>query len=585
MMSQSSTAQSGQLPIGALPSSSSRRAAGSEPSPGLTPLACLYHWEATRPNDVHFTQPVGKGSVVDLTWKEILDEVRRVAAYLRNMGFPKGSKIALLGKNSAHWIMADWAIWMAGHVTVPLYPTSSPETVQYVLRHSEARLLFVGKIDGWATARERMPADLPIVVLPLGPAWADTKWDGIAAATAPLQGEPDRRLDELATIVYTSGSTGVPKGVMHTFRAFNVVGTLMRDTMEGAGPNDRMLSYLPLAHVAERVVVENQSTYFGYRVFFAESLETFADDLRRARPTIFFSVPRLWTKFHLAVRAKLSEEREARLFSLPVVRGIVKRRILRQLGLDRVRLAFTGAAPLPAETIEWYRTLGLELLEAYGMSENMAYSHFTRPGRARHGYIGHANLGVECRIGDDGEILVKSPAQMVGYYKDPLRTAESYTLDGFFRTGDMGELDGEGRVRITGRVKDLFKTSKGKYVAPVPIENVLCTLPRVEAACVAGANKQAPFALLMLTEAASFESARPEGRDAIAADLRARLETVNASLEPHEKLAFAVIVDQPWTVENGCLTPTIKIRRSAIEARYESRVGTWFETGKHVVWE
>jgi long-subunit acyl-CoA synthetase (AMP-forming) len=474
---------------------------------------------------------------------------------------------------------------MAGYVTVPLYPTSSPETVQYVLRHSEARLLFVGKMDGWATARERMPVDLPVVVLPLGPAWADTKWDGIVAATAPLAGEPDRGLDELATIVYTSGSTGVPKGVMHSFRAFHVVGTLMRDTMDRAGPGDRMLSYLPLAHVAERVIVENQSTYFGYQVFFAESLETFADDLRRARPTIFFSVPRLWTKFHLAVRSKLTAERERRLFGVPILGRFVKRRILRQLGLDCVRLAFTGAAPLPAETIDWYRGLGLELLEAYGMSENMAYSHFTRPGGARYGYIGHANQGVECRIGEGGEIQVKSPAQMVGYYKDPLRTAESYTIDGFFRTGDMGELDEEGRVRITGRVKDLFKTSKGKYVAPVPIENVLCTLPRVEAACVAGANQAAPFALLMLTEAASFESAKPEGREAIETDLLAQLEAVNASLEPHEKLGFAVIVDQPWTVENGCLTPTIKIRRSAIEARYEPRVSSWFESGKRVIWD
>jgi long-subunit acyl-CoA synthetase (AMP-forming) len=579
------SAHAGTLAIPPVPLAGSPTAAGREAAVAVTPLSCLYHWEKTRPDDVHFTQPFGGGAVVEYTWQEIVGEVRRVAAYLRGLGFPPGSKIALFGKNSAHWIMADWAIWMAGHVTVPLYPTSSPDTVEYVLRHSEARLLFVGKLDGWAGVRDRLPTGLPVIVLPLGPVWGDLKWDRIVACTPPVAGEPNRSLDELATIVYTSGSTGVPKGVMHTFRSFNVVGTLMRDTMEGAGPGDRMLSYLPLAHVAERVVVENQSTYFGYQVFFAESLDTFASDLRRARPTIFFSVPRLWTKFHAAVRSKLSAERERKLFAIPILGRLTKRRILRQLGLDRVRLAFTGAAPLPAETIAWYRALGLELLEAYGMSENMAYSHFTRPGGARHGYIGHANTGVECRIGEDGEILVKSPAQMVGYYKEPDRTAESYTPDGFFRTGDMGELDEEGRVRITGRVKDLFKTSKGKYVAPVPIENAICTNPCVEAACIAGANQQAPFALVMLSEAARLESARAEGRAAIAASLLSHLEALNAALEPHERLAFTVVIDQPWTIENGCLTPTIKIRRSAVEARYESSVARWFASGDGVIWE
>jgi long-subunit acyl-CoA synthetase (AMP-forming) len=579
------SAHAGTMPINSVPLAGSPTTAGREPAPTFTPLSCLYHWEKTRPDDVHFTQPFGGGAVVEYTWLEIVGEVRRVASYIRGLGFPPGSRIALFGKNSAHWIMADWAIWMAGHVTVPLYPTSSPETVDYVLRHSEAQLLFVGKLDGWATVRDRLPVSLPIVVLPLGPTWGDPKWDAIVARTAPLEGEPNRGLDDLATIVYTSGSTGVPKGVMHSFRAFHVVGTLMRDTMEGAGPGDRMLSYLPLAHVAERVVVENQSTYFGYQVFFAESLDTFADDLRRARPTIFFSVPRLWTKFYAAVRSRLSAQRERRLFAIPILGRVTKRRILRQLGLDQVRLAFTGAAPLPAETIAWYRALGLELLEAYGMSENMAYSHFTRPGGARHGYIGHANAGVECRIGEDGEILVKSPAQMVGYYKDPERTAESYTPDGYFRTGDMGELDEEGRLRITGRVKDLFKTSKGKYVAPVPIENAFGAHPRVEAACIAGANQQAPFALVMLSEGSRLESVKSGGRASIAHDVVAHLDAVNATLEPHERLGFVVIIDQPWTVENGCLTPTIKIRRSAIEARYESSVARWFASGERVIWE
>jgi long-subunit acyl-CoA synthetase (AMP-forming) len=351
------------------------------------------------------------------------------------------------------------------------------------------------------------------------------------------------------------------------------------------GPEDRILSYLPLAHVAERLIVENQSTYFGFQVFFSESLATFVDDLRRARPTVFFSVPRLWTKFQLAARAKLSKRKERLLFRVPLVGRRVKRGILTQLGLEEVKLAFTGAAPLPAETIEWYRSLGLELLEAYGMSENMAYSHFTRLGAARYGYVGHANVGVECRIGDDGEILVKSPAQMMGYYKEPEKTAECYTEDGFFKTGDMGELDGEGRVRITGRVKELFKTSKGKYVAPVPIENRFGGHPRIEAVCVGGMNQEAPFALVVLSEDTRKQLAGSASREAITAEMGAAVVEVNATLEPHERLAFAVMVAEPWTVENGLLTPTVKIRRSAIENRYGAHVAVWFERRERVIWE
>lgn len=553
---------------------------------GQTPVTRMYHWEETRPQAVHLTQPTGNGQVTEYTWAQSMDEVRRMAAYLRSLDLPPGSNIALLGKNSAHWMMADWAIWMAGHVTVPLFPTVNADTVSYVLEHSDAKLLFIGRLDDWEMMRPGVPQELHKVTLPLAPEEVrDQSWQDIVAASEPLTGKPDRSLDELATIVYTSGSTGRPKGVMLSFRSFQICGTLLQDLFP-VSTEDRMLSYLPLAHVAERLVVENNAVYHGFHVYFAESLDTFVQDLQRAQPTMFFSVPRLWTKFYLAVCDKLPLKKQKILFRVPVLGKKIKRRILEQLGLQHTRIAFTGAAPLPESTLSWYRSLGLDLLEAYGMSENCAYSHFTRPGDARPGYVGPANPGVECRVdGPSGEVLVKSPAQMMGYYKDPEKTAECMTEDGFFRTGDMGEIDDQGRLRITGRVKDLFKTAKGKYIAPVPIENKLGSHGKVEVACLCGANHPSPYALILLAEDLRAQPLSDADREAISAELESLRQEVNATLEHHEQIAFMLVAKDEWNIENGSLTPTMKIRRNIIEGHYEPFADDWFASGKSVIWE
>ncbi|RWU18924.1 AMP-binding acetyl-CoA synthetase [Pseudomonas alkylphenolica] len=557
-----------------------------------TLLHRFLEWERSTPDAIYLTQPLPDGSVQDYSWRQVGDQARRVAAYLQTLGLPAKSSIGLYAKNSAHWIIADLAIWMAGHVSVPLYTTANADTVRYVLKHAEVRLLLVGRLEGeeagWKAVRAAIPDDLPLIDLPQSSAGEGMPWAQIVASTAPLQTVALPTPEDLATIIYTSGSTGDPKGVMHSFGAMYAAPAVtgcMYANGKGTCSSDRLLSYLPLAHTAERAVVEAVSLFSGCRVFFNLGLETFTEDLRRARPTIFLSMPRLWGKFYQGINDKIDPHVQATTFADPVEGPLMKAQILSVLGLDQVHTGLSGSAPLPVKVMAWYRQLGLELLEGYGMSENFGTSHFSLPGQVRVGYVGAAIPGVECRIGDDNEILVKSPAQMLGYYKLPELTAQSYTVDGLFRTGDRGELDEQGRLRITGRVKELFKTAKGKYVAPVPIEAKLGNHPRVEASCVTGVGLAQPLALLNVSPDTRAALATAEGRDKVVTELEVFLADVNSQFEPHEQLACLVVVSEPWTIANALLTPTLKIRRSQIEDRYHGAIEGWGASRSKVLFE
>ena len=548
-----------------------------------THLDHLYAQEADHPNDLWLTQPMGGGAVKELTWKQATAEIRSMAAHLASLDLPKGSKVALFSKNCAWWFLADFAIWMAGHVTVPLYPTLTPETIRLTLEHSESKLVFVGKLDGFEGMKSGIPAGLPIIALPLAPKLDAPQWADLVAKTKPMEGTPSRDPDDLATIIYTSGSTGLPKGVMHSFRTMSS-GLCAVDEYKITA-NDRMLSYLPLAHVYERATVEIPSVATGMRVYFAESLDTFVADLRRARPTVFVSVPRLWTKFQQGVFSKMPPKRLALLLKIPFVRGWIQKKILGNLGLADVRLAASGSAPIPAALLDWYRSLGLELLEGYGMTENFAISHANRLGEVRVGYVGALRTGVEQKLLDSGELLVKSPGNMVGYYKDDALTREMLDAEGFVHTGDRAEVDAQGRLKITGRVKELFKTSKGKYVAPAPIENALLLHDDVEQALVSGPAMPQPYGLVVLSDAARARAKAGGGLDGITKSLEAHIERTNGTLNPHEHLEKVVVARDPWTIENGLLTPTMKVKRAAIEERYASRVEGWYASKERVIWE
>jgi len=548
----------------------------------------IYAHETNEASRVFLTQPIGGGQVVDYTWAQVMDQSRRMAAHLQSRGFPPGARIAMLSKNCAHFIMAELAIWMAGYTTVAIFPTETADTIRYVLEHSESSLLFVGKLDTWAQQQPGVPAGLPCIAFPLAPKTTFDTWDAIVARTAPLQGKPSRASTDLAWLMYTSGSTGTPKGVMHSFEGVTAAAEgISRDLGVRLGPDTprRVLSYLPLAHSFERSWIHAAALADGKtHIFFAEALDTFLADLQRARPTLFISVPRLWLKFQQGVFAKMPPAKLERLLKIPILGKIVAKKVRAGLGLDAVMMAGSGSAPIPPDLIAWYRRIGLPLYEGYGMTEDNSYSCTSNAASNAPGYVGVPMPGVQVKISPEGEILIKSPARLVGYYKRPDLDAESFTTDGYFRTGDLGEVRADGLVRITGRAKELFKTAKGKYIAPAPIENLINANPMVELSMVSGVGQPAAYAIVV-----PAETLRPRLGDAAAhaeveAEMKRLLSDVNATLPDYAQLRMIVVAHEPWSIENGCLTPTMKIKRARIEAAVAPQVERWYGEPKAVVW-
>jgi len=462
------------------------------------PLSRLYRWERERAECIFLTQPVGGGKVRDWSWRQVGTEVRRMAAYLKAQDWEAGSRVAILSRNCAWWIMADLAIWMAGHVSVPVYPSLNCRNVRHILEHSGARGCFLGFTDEKEMANCGLPPGVKCLEFPTAQPAGHTSWGTVIAATPPLAGNPSRSADDLATIIYTSGTTGTPKGVMHRFGAFSYFAKTASDLLD-LRAEDRLLSYLPLAHIIERCACEAFGLFLGFHIYFTEGIETFLTDLKRASPTIFPSVPRLLLKFQQAVFEKIPRRRLDRLLWISLLNRAIKKRILRNFGLQKARYAASGGAALPVEILLWYRNLGLELFEGYGMTET-AITHLPPAvGRIRPGYVGSAIDGVGVKLSEGGELLIQSPMNMLGYYRDPQGTREAFTEDGFFKTGDIVELDADGQVKIVGRLKEQFKTSKGKYVAPAPIEAELMAHSALEACCVMGADLPSPFAVVVLS--------------------------------------------------------------------------------------
>ncbi len=544
------------------------------------PNEMILKWAEERPNEIYLKQIINR-EFVEFTYAEVADQALKLVSALRKLDVQPGDKVALISKNCAEWFICDLALMLGDYVSVPIFPTAGAETIEYCLTHSESKVLLAGKLDDTKATQQVINEmnDLISIALPYDTApECQYQYTQLIANEMPSEERPQHFDEKLMSLVYTSGTSGVPKGAMLTYGAFNwSVQQLINHI--GIEPKDRLFSYLPLAHITERVYIFGSSIMGGVQTAFPESLDTFIEDVKMHRPTLFISVPRLWTLFQQRIQDKLPQKTLNILLKIPFVNTLIKKKLAVGLGLDQARVLGCGSAPVSPALLKWYQSVGLHITEAWGMTESFAYSTINYPFRAdKIGTVGNAGPGIELKIADDNEIMVRSKGLFSGYYKNDIATQESFAAEGWLHTGDIGAIDSDGYLTIQGRKKDTFKTAKGKFVSPVPIEKKLFEYSRVEMMCLIGLGLPGPILLVVPHDFPHFDKERYER------STRKVIERMNQELASHEQIKGVLMIKEPWSIENGVLTPTLKIKRHVLEQKYYE-IGHNWPKGKLVLWE
>ncbi|MFW8631308.1 MULTISPECIES: AMP-binding protein [Vibrio] len=544
------------------------------------PNEMILKWAEERPNEVYLKQIINR-EFVEFTYAEVADQALKLVSALRNLGVNPGDKVALISKNCAEWFICDLAMMLGDYVSVPIFPTAGADTIEYCLTHSESKVLIGGKLDDSKATQQVINemGDLISIALPYNTApMCQHQYAELIANEVPSVERPQHYDDKLMSLVYTSGTSGLPKGAMLTYGAFSwSVQQLINHI--GIQPNDRLFSYLPLAHITERVYIFGSSIMGGVPTAFPESLDTFIEDVKMHRPTLFISVPRLWTLFQQRIQDKLPQKSLNILLKIPFVNSLIKKKLAVGLGLDQARVLGCGSAPVSPALLEWYHSVGLNITEAWGMTESFAYSTINYPFRAdKIGTVGNAGPGIELKIADDSEIMVRGKGLFSGYYKNDIATQESFDSEGWLHTGDIGAIDADGYLTIQGRKKDTFKTAKGKFVSPVPIEKKLFEYSRIEMMCLIGLGLPGPILLVVPHDFPHFDKERYER------STRKVIERMNKELASHEQIKGVLMIKEPWNIENGVLTPTLKIKRHVLEQKYHELGHNW-PKGQLVLWE
>jgi len=570
------------------------------------------------PNDPAYYAREG-GSWKPTNWGTYSDQVTQAGRALIALGFEPGQTVCILGFNRPEWAIIDLATMGAGGAPAGIYTTSSPVEVRYIVAHAEAPVILVENEDQWRKVRlERanMPNLKHVVTMKGAPAIADDmvmSWEEFMAKGDEVEKQVylDRLegLDAkaLATLIYTSGTTGPPKGVMLSNHNLAWTANVAAEIVTPS-PADRALSYLPLSHIAEQMFTLHVPVTTGYPVYFAESIEAVPENLKEVQPTIFFGVPRIWEKFHAGIAAKLKDATgvKAKLVKWAMKVGwetnknpgghkglqyqlankLIFSKLKPAIGMGNARVCVTGAAPIAPEVLEFFASLDLVVLEVYGQSEDSGPTSFNTPAQYRFGSVGPAIPGVEVKIADDDEIMVKGPNVFMGYYKDPEVTAE--TLSGeWLHSGDLGAFDSDGFLNITGRKKDIIITAGGKNITPKNLEGSMKNHELIDEAVVIGDRRKYLSALVTIDVEAGPAWAAANGEDANAlhkseklrASIQAHIDEMNAHYARVEQIKKFTILRRNFTIEDGELTPTLKVKRAKVNDHFADDIEAMYAEG------
>jgi len=576
----------------------------------------LFEQARNRPEAPAFYAKIG-GAYKPTRYREYAAIVRRAARALRALGVGPGKATCILGFNRPEWVIFHVATMAAGGAAAGIYTSCSAEEVAYIVNHAEAPVVLVenqAQFDKIKRETDKLPLLKHVVLMQGAPKIDDPRalsWDEFLAKG---EGVADSVIDEtvdaiepagLATLIYTSGTTGPPKGVMLSHRNLSWTAGIARQLVDSR-PDERTLSYLPLAHIAEQMFTVHGAITTGYTVYFAESLDKVPENLKEVEPTLFFGVPRIWEKFQMGIAGKMAQATGAKKViaerALAVGHAVADARnrgeepslllkaqhrlfdklvyskVKAAVGFGKIRVCVSGAAPIAKEVIEFFAGLDVVIHEVYGQSEDTGPTSFNRIGKTKFGTVGPVIPGCEVKIADDGEILVKGPNVFLGYYKEPEATAETLK-DGWLCSGDLGAIDAEGFLSITGRKKEIIITSGGKNITPANIEGALKNHPLVSEAVVIGDRRKFLTAVLTLDPDAAQKFCKERGitdvphlSSIVREEVQKAVDQVNATLAKVETIKKFTILPRSFTVETGELTPSLKVKRRIVAKNFADEI-------------
>ena len=548
----------------------------------------FYDWEEKHKDKPFLRQPFGDEWEV-YTWGQVGLMARKLATGLKSLGLPKGSHIGLMSKNCREWIIADLAIIMAGYVSVPFFPNLKSHEIKNLLEFGDVKALFMGKVENWDEIKNGIDNEMHVIAFPHyeGNSKIDRgyQWNDFINQFEAQKENYHPNLDDIWTIIFTSGTTGNPKGVVLNFDINQNTDVMYTESynplcvdFEG---NNSFFSYLPMNHIAERIAIEFTTFKNGGVISFTESIDTFVKNLSDVQPSVFFGVPRIYTKFQLGILSKFSQKKLDFLLSIPLLSSIIKKKIQKGLGLSKAKVIVSGAAAMQVAQRNWFRKIGVNITIGYGMTENCAIttqlpgSNFSKPGS-----VGQVQPNVEIKI-DEGseEVLMRGPYVMLGYYNDS-ETTNNTIKNGWLHTGDKGKIDDDGHLYITGRVKDTFKTSKGEFIDPAKIEALFGEVEYFGQMCVVGLGIPQPIMLVNISDIGKKLT-----KNELIEKLENKLSSVNSKAFNYLKVSTIVICKDEWTPQNEILTPTMKIKRGNVDKMYMDKYDEWHHSDKKIIWE